>query len=129
MIIIGCDFHARYQQIEMLDEATGELAERASATALRATHVNALENLMMLTLRSHALQSSTATALRTGTRVEKINSTHGDSQPNGAHGIVTSSLGLEMWHGQMTQGYLVTWDDCKAAAFVVGSRIRKLVKG
>jgi hypothetical protein len=28
MLIIGCDFHTRYQQIAMLDEATGELLER-----------------------------------------------------------------------------------------------------
>jgi transposase len=28
MIIIGCDFHTRYQQIAMLDEGTGELTER-----------------------------------------------------------------------------------------------------
>jgi transposase len=28
MLIIGCDFHARYQQIAMLDEATGEVVER-----------------------------------------------------------------------------------------------------
>ncbi len=28
MRIIGCDFHTRYQQIAMLDEATGELTER-----------------------------------------------------------------------------------------------------
>jgi transposase len=28
MMIIGCDFHTRYQQIAMLDEATGELTER-----------------------------------------------------------------------------------------------------
>ena len=28
MIIIGCDFHTRYQTIAMLDEATGELTER-----------------------------------------------------------------------------------------------------
>jgi hypothetical protein len=27
MMIIGCDFHTRYQQIAMLDEATGELSE------------------------------------------------------------------------------------------------------
>ena len=27
-MIIGCDFHTRYQQIAMLDEATGELMER-----------------------------------------------------------------------------------------------------
>jgi hypothetical protein len=28
MKIIGCDFHTRYQQMAMLDEATGELIER-----------------------------------------------------------------------------------------------------
>jgi transposase len=28
MLIIGCDFHTRYQQIAMLDETTGELIER-----------------------------------------------------------------------------------------------------
>ncbi len=28
MMIIGCEFHTRYQQIAMLDEATGELTER-----------------------------------------------------------------------------------------------------
>ncbi len=28
MLIIGCDFHTRYQQIAMLDERTGELVER-----------------------------------------------------------------------------------------------------
>ncbi len=28
MLIIGCDFHTRYQQIAMLDEGTGELTER-----------------------------------------------------------------------------------------------------
>jgi hypothetical protein len=81
---------------------------------------------MTPTLRSHTLQSFAA--LRTGTRVEKINSKHGDSHVNGAHGTITTSLGPEMWHGQMTQGYLVAWDDCKAAAFVVGSRIRKVEK-
>jgi hypothetical protein len=79
-------------------------------------------------LRSHTLQSSAA--LRTGTRVEKINSKHGDSHFNGAHGTITTSLGPEMWHGQATQGYLVVWDGCKAAAaFVVGNSIRKLGKG
>ena len=82
---------------------------------------------MTPTLRSHTLQSFAS--LRTGTRVEKINSTHGDSHVNGAHGTISTSLGPEMWHGQMTQGYLVTWDDCKAAAFVVGGRIRKVEKG
>ena len=28
MLIIGCDFHTRYQQIAMLDDQTGELTER-----------------------------------------------------------------------------------------------------
>ena len=28
MIIIGCDFHTRFQQIAMLDPATGEISER-----------------------------------------------------------------------------------------------------
>jgi transposase len=28
MLIIGCDFHTRYQQIAMMDEATGELSDR-----------------------------------------------------------------------------------------------------
>jgi hypothetical protein len=28
MMIIGCDFHTRYQQIAMMEEATGELTER-----------------------------------------------------------------------------------------------------
>jgi transposase len=28
MVIIGCDFHPRYQQIAMMDAETGELVER-----------------------------------------------------------------------------------------------------
>jgi hypothetical protein len=28
MMVMGCDFHARYQQMAMLDEATGELTLR-----------------------------------------------------------------------------------------------------
>src|SRR5713101_1374264 len=28
MLIIGCDFHTRYQQIAMVDNVTGELTER-----------------------------------------------------------------------------------------------------
>src|SRR5690348_17658944 len=28
MLIIGCDFHTRYQQIAMLDDSTGELVEQ-----------------------------------------------------------------------------------------------------
>jgi hypothetical protein len=82
---------------------------------------------MTSAMRSHTLQSSAA--IRTGTRVEKVNSKHGDSHFNGAHGIVTTSLGAKMWHGQMTHGYLVVWDDCKTPAFVMGTRIRRLAKG
>ena len=82
--------------------------------------------LMTPSLRSRTLQCSAA--LRTGTRIEKINSNRGDSQANGAHGTINTSLGAKMWLGQMTQGYLVVWDDCKSPAFVVGDRIRKLTK-
>jgi hypothetical protein len=82
---------------------------------------------MTPTLRPHTLQSSAA--LRTGTRIEKVNSKQGDSQPDGAYGTINTSLGPKMWHGQMTHGYLVVWDDCKAPAFVVGDRVRKLAKG
>jgi hypothetical protein len=32
MIIIGCDFHTRYQQIAMMDDSTGELVERVGET-------------------------------------------------------------------------------------------------
>jgi hypothetical protein len=28
MLITGCDFHTRYQQIAMMDDSTGELTER-----------------------------------------------------------------------------------------------------
>jgi transposase len=38
MMIIGCDFHTRYQQIAMLDEATGELSERRLDHASGAAH-------------------------------------------------------------------------------------------
>jgi hypothetical protein len=82
---------------------------------------------MTPTLRFHALQSSAP--LRIGSRAEKINSKHGDSQVNGAHGTINTSLGPKMWHGQVTHGYLVVWDDCNAPAFVLGSRIQKLAKG
>jgi hypothetical protein len=77
-------------------------------------------------MHSRTLQSSAS--LRTGTRVKRINSKHVDSHINGAHGTINTSLGPKMWHGQVTHGYLVVWDDCKAPAFVVGDRIRKLAK-
>jgi len=28
MIIVGCDFHTRFQQVAMLDPTTGEIVER-----------------------------------------------------------------------------------------------------
>lgn len=57
---------------------------------------------MTPTLHTHPLQSSAA--LRTSTRVEKINSKHGDSHSDGAHGTVTTWLGVKMWHRKMTHG-------------------------
>jgi hypothetical protein len=81
---------------------------------------------MTPSLRFQSVRSSVA--LRTGTRVEKVNSKRGDSHPDGAQGLISTSLGPKLWHGRMTQGYLVVWDDCKAPAFVVGDRIRKLAK-
>ena len=35
MLIIGCDFHTRYQQIAMVDEATGELGSTRYADGKR----------------------------------------------------------------------------------------------
>ena len=35
MLIIGCDFHTRYQQIAMMDESTGELTQ---GVVLRVPH-------------------------------------------------------------------------------------------
>jgi hypothetical protein len=83
-----------------------------------------MRDLMTPTLNSQSLQSSVA--LRIGTRIEKINSKRGDSHGNGACGTVTSSMRPEMWHGQMTRGYLVVWDGCPAPAFVLDGKIRKV---
>jgi len=41
--IIGCDFHTRYQQMAMLDEATGELIERHLGCASGETQAFYLE--------------------------------------------------------------------------------------
>jgi hypothetical protein len=86
-----------------------------------------MRDLMTPTLHSQSLQCSSA--LRIGTRIEKINSKHGDSHTNGAHGTVTSSFRPEMWRGQMTRGYLVVWDGCAASAFVLDGKIRKVDRG
>jgi hypothetical protein len=67
-------------------------------------------------------------ALRIGTRVEKINSKHGDSHANGARGTVASSVRPEMWQGRVTQGYFVVWDDYAASVLVMDDRIRELAK-
>jgi predicted flap endonuclease-1-like 5' DNA nuclease len=32
MLIIGCDFHTRFQQIAMVDTTTGEMIERRLST-------------------------------------------------------------------------------------------------
>src|SRR5574340_1115189 len=45
MLIIGCDFHTRYQQIAMLNEDTGELTER------RLEHENGEANAFYRTLQ------------------------------------------------------------------------------
>jgi len=43
MKIIGCDFHPGYQQIAVLDLATGETEEKALSQSSRAVHgVNGL---------------------------------------------------------------------------------------
>jgi len=81
---------------------------------------------MTPTTRFQALPSSVA--LRPGTRIEKVNSKHGDSHANGACATVTSSMRPEMWHGRMTRGYLVVWDGCAAQVFVMDNAIRKLEK-
>jgi transposase len=48
MIIIGCDFHTRFQQIAMLDPTTGEISER------RLEHANGEAERFYATLRSPA---------------------------------------------------------------------------
>jgi hypothetical protein len=44
MLIIGCDFHTRYQQIAMVDEATGELVERRLDSEWLHTHADLLQS-------------------------------------------------------------------------------------
>jgi hypothetical protein len=53
MMIIGCDFHTRYQQIAMLDEATGELTER------RLEHENGEAHAFYRDCRVHRTKSFT----------------------------------------------------------------------
>jgi hypothetical protein len=37
MLIIGCDFHSRFQQVAMVDTETGELIERRLVDCRRVT--------------------------------------------------------------------------------------------
>jgi hypothetical protein len=54
MLIIGCDFHTRYQQIAMMDDATGELTER------RLEHQNGEANTLRIAVLSCWLMIWTA---------------------------------------------------------------------
>jgi hypothetical protein len=101
-------------------------SDRLGNGALSQVQPRSKGDLMTPTIHSQTLQPSSA--FRIGTRIEKINSNHGDSHANGAHGTITSSLRPEMWHGRMTRGYLVVWDDCAAHVFVMDNRIRKMEK-
>jgi transposase len=55
MLIIGCDFHSRFQQIAMLDPATGEVVER------RLEHENGEAKMFYATLPSPARVGMEAT--------------------------------------------------------------------
>jgi hypothetical protein len=54
--------------------------------------------------------------------IRRINAKHGGSRA----GWVTSSFRPQISHGQMKHAYLVVWEDCKVAAFVVGSHNPRL---
>jgi hypothetical protein len=54
MLIIGCDFHTRYQQIAMMDDSTGELTER------RVDHQNGEANTFYRSLPGAALFAPSA---------------------------------------------------------------------
>ena len=75
MKIIGCDFHTRYQQIAMLDDATGELSER------RLEHENG---------EAHAFYRSLQGAVRVG--IEATGPMHWFER-------LLSELGHEVWIG------------------------------
>jgi len=75
MKIIGCDFHTRYQQIAMLDDATGELSER------RLEHENG---------EAHAFYRSLQGAVRVG--IEATGPMHWFER-------LLSELGHELWIG------------------------------
>lgn len=75
MIIIGCDFHTRYQQIAMMDDATGELIER------RLEHENG---------EAHSFYRSLPKPVRVG--VEATGPLHWFER-------LLSELGQELWIG------------------------------
>jgi transposase len=75
MWIIGCDFHTRYQQIAMMDEATGELVER------RLEHENG---------EAHAFYRSLTKPVRVG--VEATGPLHWFER-------LLGELGHELWIG------------------------------
>jgi hypothetical protein len=52
MMITGCDFHTRYQQIAMVDEATGELVERRSGAPCFSSGFGRVRHLRSLGLAS-----------------------------------------------------------------------------
>jgi hypothetical protein len=54
MLIIGCDFHTRYQQVAMMDDSTGELTER------RLDHQNGEANAFYRSLPGAALFAPSA---------------------------------------------------------------------
>jgi hypothetical protein len=56
MIVVGCDFHSRYQQIAYVDTETGDLVER------RLEHENGEARLFYKTLPAPALVGVEATS-------------------------------------------------------------------
>jgi len=79
MRIIGCDFHTRYQQIAMLDQATGELSER------RLEHENG---------EAHAFYRSLTGAVRVGIEA---------TGPIQWFQRLLAELGQELWVGDAAQ--------------------------
>jgi transposase len=75
MMIIGCDFHTRYQQIAMMDDSTGELMER------RLEHENG---------EAHAFYRGLQGAVRVG--IEATGPLHWFER-------LLSELGHELWIG------------------------------
>src|ERR1700730_18745277 len=79
MIIIGCDFHTRYQQIAMLNTETGELVER------RLEHENG---------EAHTFYAQLAKPVRVG--IEATGYTQWFEQ-------MLAELGQELWVGDAAE--------------------------